>query len=355
MRSDQWNTLVRTVRGERMEHPPVALIVDTPWIPPFLGMSTVDYIGLPDLWLQANLTVERQFPDVIFLPGFWVEPGMASEPSGFGCKIAFSDDQPPSVHAIASDISETDGLEMPNPRRDGLMPLVLAQYKHAAPRLRAEGMDVRIVAARGPLAVASHLLGLTSFLIGLKTEPALTHRLLKVTMQLSKDWLSAQAETLPHVDGFMVLDDVIGFLSRADYLEFAHPYLRDLFSIPATVKILHNDTDSPVCYEFIKDIGANVFNFTHLQSISSVRARVGDNVCLMGNVAPRDVLAKGDPGAVDLHARGCLTENAGNPAFLLSAGGGVSTGTPAENILALVRAAAGAGRGSFSGTAKARG
>ena len=342
MRASQWNTLVRIVRGERVEHTPVALIVDSPWIPPFLEMSTVDYIAVPDLWLQANLAVARRFPDVIFLPGFWVEPGMASEPSGFGCRISFSEGQPPSVHAIASDISEIDGLEAPNPLHDGLMPLVIAQYRHAASRVRAEGMDIRMVAARGPLAVASHLLGLTGFLMGLKTDPARTHRLLKVTTRLAKDWLTAQAEALPGVEGIMVLDDVMGFLSKEDYLEFAHPYMQDLFSIPAAVKILHNDTDSPVCYPFIRDIGAHVFNFTHLKSISSVRTLVGDTVCLMGNVAPLEVLAQGSPASVAGAVRRCLEENAGHPSFLLSAGGGTSPGTPAANIDALVGAAAAA-------------
>jgi uroporphyrinogen-III decarboxylase len=339
MRGDDWNTLVRAARGEPSVRTPVALIVDTPWIPPFLGISTVDYISVPQVWLQANLAVMRRFPDIVFLPGFWVEPGMAAEPSGFGCHIEFSEGQPPSIRALCSEIEQTQELAAPNPHRDGLMPLVLAQYRHALPLVRAEGMDVRIVAARGPLAVAAHLIGLTSFLMGLKTEPAMTHRLLKVTARLAKDWLTAQAEILPGVDGIMVLDDVIGFLSKEDYLEFAHPYLKDIFALRSTVKILHNDTDSPVCYEFLADLGINVFNFTHLKSISEVRQRVGTSVCLMGNVAPRDVLAQGRPGAVADAAHQCLQENAGHPAFLLSAGGGVSPGTSADNIDAMVRAA----------------
>ncbi len=338
MRAEHWNTLVKTVRGERTGKTPVGLIVDTPWIPPFMGLSTVDYIGVPDEWLRANLAVMKRFPDVIFLPGFWVEPGMAAEPSGFGCRIEFSADQPPSIHPIASDIALAEQLVQPNPLRDGLMPLVLAQYRHALPRVRAEGMDIRMVAARGPLAVASHLFGLTEFLVGLKTEPAMTHRLLRMTTKLARDWLSAQAEALPAAEGILVLDDVIGFLSREDYQEFAHPYLKEIFSLPAAVKILHNDTDSPVCYEFLGDLGINAFNFTHLQCLRDVRSRVGDSVCLMGNVPPRDVLAQGNPETVVDHARRCLSENAGHPAFLLSAGGGVSPGTPAENIDAMVRA-----------------
>jgi len=339
MRSDHWSTLVRAARGQPAGGVPVALIADTPWIPPYLGLSTVDYISVPEVWLAANLEMARRFTDVILLPGFWVEPGMAAEPSGFGCRIEFSPDSPPAVHARVSDISQVDGLALPNPRRDGLMPLVLSLYRHALPRVRAEGMDIRMVAARGPLAVASHVVGLTDFLVGLKTDPARTHRLLKMTTQLAKDWLSAQAEILPGFDGYMVLDDIMGFLSREDFAEFALPYYKDIFSLPAAVKALHNDTDTPVCQEFLADIGVNVFNFTHLQSISDVRRRVGDSVCLMGNVAPRDVLAQGSAEEVDRHARRCIQENAGHPAFLLSAGGGAAPGTPAENVAAMVRAA----------------
>jgi len=142
--------------------------------------------------------------------------------------------------------------------------------------------------------------------------------------------------------GIMVLDDVVGFLSREDYRGFADPCLREIFSLPAEVRIFHNDTDSPVCYEFLAALGVNVFNFTHLRGIPEVRARVGDSVCLMGNVAPLDVLAKAGPAGAAEHARRCVKENAGHPAFLLSAGGGVSPGTTAESIDALVKAAASA-------------
>ncbi len=341
MRAAQWEHLLKASRGEPLPTPPVALIIDSPWIPPFLGISTVDYIAIPEVWFQANMTVMNRFPDAIFLPGFWVEPGMAAEPSGFGCRLVFSAVQPPSIHPIASDVCQLDALAPANPRRDGLMPLVLSLYKSVLPMVRAAGMDIKIVASRGPLALAAHLLGLTDFLVGMKTWPEKTHKLLETTTRTVKEWLEAQADVLPGTEGIMVLDDVMGFLSPEDYREFAHPRFKEVFGIPARVKILHNDTDSPVCYEFLADLGVNVFNFTHLQSIGSARRRVGDSVCLMGNVAPLDVLVKGSPQEVAARAKRCINENGGHPAFLLSAGGGVSPGTPAENLDALIGAAQG--------------
>ncbi len=341
MRAEHWKLLRQVAGGKKLPKPPVALIVDTPWIPPYLGISTIDYIANPEVWFAANMTVMERFPDVIFIPGFWVEPGMAAEPTGFGCRVAFSAGQPPAIHPIANDVSALESLAPPNPKQDGLMPLILSLYKSNLPKVRDKGMDIKIVAARGPLALASHLLGLTEFLIGLKTEPQKTHALLKTTTKTVKNWLSAQAEALPGVEGILVLDDVMGFLSRDDYMEFAHPYFKEIFGMPAVVKALHNDTDSPVCFEFIADLGVNVFNFTHLKPIADVRARVGNSVCLMGNVPPLQVLAQGKPQEVTASAKKCIADNAGHPAFLLSAGGGVSMGTPGENIQALIDASKG--------------
>jgi uroporphyrinogen decarboxylase len=338
MKKEHWQTLMEIGHCKPVDKPAVALIVDTPWIPDYLGISTVDYITIPEVWFKANMTVMNQFPEVIMLPGFWVEVGMAAEPSGYGCRASFAHNAPPSVHPVIQDIADLERLSPPNPQKDGLMPLVLSFYRNARRLVKAEGMDIKIIAARGPLALATHILGVTEFLIALKTEPEKTHKLLAMTSKTVKEWLTAQAEVLPETQGILVLDDIIGFLSREDYLEFAHPYFKDIFSLPVDLRLLHNDTDNPASYEFLSDLGVNIFNFTHLQTISSVRERTGPSVCLMGNVPPRDILALGTPEQCYASAGECLKENGGAPGLLISAGGGVSPGTKAENIRALLDA-----------------
>ncbi|WP_321992318.1 uroporphyrinogen decarboxylase family protein [Marispirochaeta aestuarii] len=346
MLPEQWNTLERLVQGKE-KNVNAALIVDSPWIPPFLNISTAEYLKNPELHFRSNMEIIRKYPEIIFFPGFWVEMGMAAEPSGYGTPVEYYDNQPPTIKHIIEDISEVDRLKPPNPARDGLMPDILKRYRELLPLVRAEGMEINVIAARGPMTLASHLMGVTNFLIGLKTEPELTHRLLKMTTKTVIQWLEAQAEVLPEVQGIFVLDDIMGFLCEEDYLEFAHDYFREIFALPAKLKVLHNDTPNPVSFRFLTDLGIDMFNFSHQVPIPDLRRLVGDRIVLMGNISPLDIMVKGSEEEVYEAAVSCIKQNGGNPRFLLSAGGGVSMGTPESTLGGIIRAISDANSGKI--------
>ena len=137
--------------GNVPDQVPVALIVDSPWLPGYAGIDTRDYFLFPDQWLQINLDLLKRFPDAVWIPGFWAEFGMAAEPTAFGCKMRFYPDRPPSVEPSNSRSGFLGTRLMPiNPNEDGLMPLMLRFYEHMDKRLEAEGLGIRMVAARGP-------------------------------------------------------------------------------------------------------------------------------------------------------------------------------------------------------------
>jgi uroporphyrinogen decarboxylase len=339
MNQQQWRLFKHCALGGEVATPPVALIIDSPWLPGYAGVSTVDYLTVPEVWLEANLAVEREFPGVIFLPGFWVEFGMCAEPSAFGCGFSLHGNQPPDVQPRLNGVEEVERLSPPNPERDGLLPVILNFYRRLEPRVNAAGQRIKVVAARGPLAVAAHVVGVTNFLVGLKLNPAATHRLLQLTAALVRQWLQAQAAALKEVEAVLVLDDLAGFLSPKDYLEFAHPYLKQVFAaFPGVVKMFHDDTNNVVPFRHLADLGIHVFNFTHLQPLAKVRQLVGPDICLLGNVPPLEVLARGTPAQVRQAALACLNAHPGRRGLILSAGGGTSPGTPAANIRALASA-----------------
>ncbi len=337
MTKQQFELLKSAAKG-KIQKPFAALIVDSPWIPGYAGLDALEYFLEPDKWLRANLEMVERFPEVVFLSGFWVEYGMAIEPSAFGSKVSWWKDHPPSANPMMKDISEVHDMSVPLPQNDGLMPLALHLQRWVQKQIQPLGYSTRMVSARGPLALATHLRGVTGFLTDIMIEPEDSKRLLDLCTETVIRWLQAQAENVPDCEGIMVLDDIPGMLSPSMYEEFAHPYLSRIFdAFPGMLKIYHNDANIEPFAERLAESGFDILNFSFNFDTAEAFERIGDKVTLLGNVAPLSVLARGTAAEVKECAEYCLNATGGR--IILSAGGGVSSGTPAENIDALVQAA----------------
>ena len=91
MTNEQWNLLLDTVNGKTPEKPVTGFIIDSPWIPGWAGVSSLQFYSSEEIWFQANKKAIETFPDIIFLPGFWSEFGMLTEPSAFGAKMVWNE------------------------------------------------------------------------------------------------------------------------------------------------------------------------------------------------------------------------------------------------------------------------
>jgi uroporphyrinogen-III decarboxylase len=105
------------------------------------------------------------------------------------------------------------------------------------------------------------------------------------------------------------------------------------------VKIYHNDAEITACLDHLPDCGFNVLNWGKQTDIAEVKERVGDRMCLMGNVNPLEVGVRGTPEEVR-EATLDVLEKSGGQGIILSVGGGTSPGMPKENIEAMSRALA---------------
>ncbi|HWR51906.1 MAG TPA: uroporphyrinogen decarboxylase family protein [Bryobacteraceae bacterium] len=341
MRREQWELFKQAAKGQAVDSVPVALIVDSPWIPGYLGITHLDYFFDPEVWFQANARILAEFPDVIFLPSWWVEFGMAIEPSGLGCRVKFHADQPPSILPCLSRLADLDGLAPFEPHSDGLAAQALHLYRRHKARILDAGYTTPMVAARGPLCQASFLRGVTEFMTDLVDQPEAAHKLLDFTTANTIRWLTAQAEAIgDSFEGILVLDDIPGFLSRRSYLEFAEPYLKRIAASfpPECVKVYHNDANTRPFLADLPDSGFDVLNWSHNIPADEARAKTGGRMRLMGNVAPLELGVRGTPEQVRAAAVDVLAKTNGGEGVILSFGGGVSPGTPGENIKALAAA-----------------
>ncbi len=336
-----WERFKQAAWLEEPDPLPVGLIVDSPWLPGYAGIDTRDYYLFADKWLDINRELLERFPDAAWVPGFWVEYGMAAEPSAFGVRLLFHPDQPPSIESIITDVAFwAENIQPAHPHKAGLMPLVLRRYQVMDERLRAEGLGIRMVCARGPMTVASWLTGITSLMTELALNPDRVTKILEAVTTTIIDWLRAQLAMLHAPEGIMLLDDIVGMVSPRHYEELVHPHLRRIFdAFEGLVRVYHNDTPCPKLVDHLVEANFDVFNFSHKMDIAAVKARMGHRVALMGNVAPLDLGVNGTPDAVKQAAVECLDKAAPGGGMILSFGGGVSPGTPPENVDALLAAA----------------
>ena len=125
MGATPWERFKQAARLEEPEPVPVGLIVDSPWLPGYAGIDTRDYYLFADKWLEINRGLLARFPDAAWVPGFWIEYGMAAEPSAFGTRVLFYPAQPPSIESIISDVDFwAENIRPAHPHKAGLMPLV---------------------------------------------------------------------------------------------------------------------------------------------------------------------------------------------------------------------------------------
>jgi len=340
MTERQWEMLLAVINGEPAEPVPVGFIIDSPWLPGWAGISTLDYYSSERMWFEANLKAVERFPQVMFLPGFWAEFGMCTEPSAFGAKCSWPEQELPFAGKVLSDIARLADLVRPDPRVDGLTPFVLKRLGHYQADIAAAGHAIRFAVARGPLNIASFLAGSTEFLMAIRTDPDKVHKLLSLVTDFLIDWLRLQAETFATIDGVLVLDDIVGFLGEDDFREVALPYLGRIFgSLDVAVRFFHNDAGGLVCAPYLEQMGINLFNFSFEHGLAQMRELAGDSVTLLGNIPTRDVLAAGTPEQVRQAVRAALDSMPDKRRLILSCGGGMPGGVSSENIEAFVAAA----------------
>ncbi len=344
MTEQQWQTLLAVTSGQPVDTVPMGFIIDCPWLPGWAGIRTIDYFASESQWFDINLKAVESFKDVMFLPGFWAEYGMCTEPSAFGAKCIWHAHEMPFAEKTLHSLSDVDGLAVPNPNTDGLCPFVLQRLMASRARIERAGHAIRFAVARGPLNVASFLMGTTEFMMALYDDPDRIHRLLdKITTFLCQ-WLALQKTSIDTIDGVLILDDIVGFLGQPDLEAFALPYLKRIFDcLDVSVKMFHNDANGRVCAPYLADLGINLFNFGFEHSIQEMRAWTGGRVPLLGNIPPRDVMALGTPSQV----KACVKETLGaldsTQGLIFSCGGGMPDGVSSENIHAFIDAVQGRG------------
>jgi uroporphyrinogen-III decarboxylase len=333
MNERQWETLLGIIDGEILKERPVGFIIDSPWLPGWYGSKILDYFTDPETWFDANLRAHNTFPDVMFLPGFWAEYGMCTEPSAFGTKLVWTENEFPHPIKLQCTAETIATLPKPNVRTDGLLPFVINRMAKYEKKMKENGCSYRFASSRGPLNIASFLFGTTDFMLALAITPEEASKALTVITDFVIDWISLQFERFSDIQGVFLLDDIVGFLGQPDFETFVLPHLTRIYrAFNTRVNFFHNDASGIITARYLEKIGVNLFNFSFNHSIEEMKQLTGGNVTLIGNLPPRDVLALGTPEDVEAGVRSMMSAVSDYTHVIWSCGGGMPPDVSSENI-----------------------
>lgn len=338
MTDKQWDSLIRTINGEVLDEIPVGFIIDSPWLPNWYGTQILDYFTNDELWLEANIKAINQFPGIMFLPGFWSEYGMCTEPSAFGVKCTFPQNEFPHAHKLIHSADQIDDLTVPNPNTDGLLPFVINRLKLAQPKIEEEGHKIRFAVSRGPLNIASYLMGSTEFLTTMMMMPDKAHLLMRKITDFLMSWLELQMRIFPTIEGIFLLDDIIGFMGPNEFTDYGLPYFKELYSYNVPVKFLHNDAPCKASVKYLSEMDVNLFNMGFEVSLNELKELTRNKVTLVGNLPPRDVMAKGSSEEIFKKTQELINSLTDKSRIVLSCGGGMPPGVSTENIESFLNA-----------------
>ncbi|MDF1559668.1 MAG: uroporphyrinogen decarboxylase family protein [Bacteroidales bacterium] len=338
MNERHWETLLRIIDGERTKESPIGFIIDSPWLPGWHGSTILEYFTDPETWFAANIQAMRTFPEAIFLPGFWAEYGMCTEPSAFGTKLVWTENDFPHPVKLSCTVEAISSLARPNVKTDGLLPFVISRMKKYEERLKQNDCHYRFASSRGPLNIASFLFGTTDFMLALAITPGEAQKALTVITDFVIDWLTLQYEKFPDIEGVFLLDDIVGFLGQPDFEMFVLPHMKRIYrTFNPKVSFFHNDASGIITAGYLEEMGVNLFNFSFNHSVNEMRELAGESVTLLGNLPPRDVLALGTPADVEAGVREMMNPVSDTRRVIWSCGGGMPPDASTENIRTFIK------------------
>jgi uroporphyrinogen decarboxylase len=263
-----------------------------------------------------------------------------------GCKMRIPEDGVPSIEdnlvKLASDI---DKVKMPDPRKDGRLPIHLEATKIIRKTI---DRNVPIFSyVPGPLTLSGILRKTDALMIDLIKNTKFIHDLNKLSVEASKAYALAKIES--GADIIVAGDPTASttMISPKMFEQFELPYLKDLFtsvSKAGAIPSLHICGQTTPILEKMVETGAKILELDYQVELKEAKRRVGSKVCIQGNVNPTGVLLRGSVADVLTESRKCIKDAAAGGGYILSTGCEVPYETKIENVKALVKAAKEFGR-----------
>ena len=251
--------------------------------------------------------------------------------------VAVVDDNNPAVR----DLREIPYLHVPDPERDGRLPIWLETTSRIAEKIGKEAV-VMGRADQGPFNLICLLRGTQQFMMDLLDEDEeVIDRALQwatdVCISFARAQLWAGATITSMGDAYASPN----LVSPSIYVRYAFPYEKkvvDAVQTEGRPYSIHICGDTNKIIRKMGETGAGILEVDWKLDMKYAREVVPASCLLMGNVNPSDPLYLGQPSDVREAVRKIVDDTKGR-GLIISSGCAIGANTPPENIKALVDAA----------------
>jgi MtaA/CmuA family methyltransferase len=292
--------VLQTLRGEKVQPMPV-----------FSGMGNLTIHGLkdkgwkfPEIHLDGHkmASAAGSTYKLFGLESVVVPFDMGVEAEALGCGINYYEDAdqilyPTVSEKVAEHVDEWD-LKLPdNPLHKGRIHVVVDAIKELKDTL---GSEVAVGAwVLGPYTLAGQLFELDDLFKKSFKKPDAVHKALDVLEDFLIDLASLYREAGAD---YMTVREMGGggdILSPRMFGSLIQPHLRKVFSALDSPKILHICGDTNLIVDQMADCGADAISVDQKNDLRETRKKIGDDVILLGNLDPYNVLVAGSPADIE--------------------------------------------------------
>lgn len=194
------------------------------------------------------------------------------------------------------------------------------------------GVDVTL---SGPFTAAASIYSTNLILRAIRKDPDNVHRLLR----FCTDALISICRQFRQLDvSFSICDPIASgtILSPDQYRQFVFPYTVEL------VKAMHDagaDVGYHICGDTTKIIndmvktGIDLLSIDNIVDLEAAKNMVGEQICLVGNVDPVNVMLLGGLDDIEACIKNCFRQAHDSPnGYVLSTGCDIPFSTPLENV-----------------------
>jgi uroporphyrinogen decarboxylase len=271
---------------------------------------------------------ERFSPDAMF---FMMD--LAVEAGAIGLPVKFPVDESPTVsdHPVKSR-EDIDPLRVLDPLYNSRVQTYIATMR----RMAANMDTVKGAYITGPFTLAGLMMGASDIALATLMNPDLLHEALEFATEVVIRYAKALVEA--GADMIAILEPTATFISPKAFEEFSGAYTRRIIESVDTMWVLHICGNTHHLIDGMCATGAQGLSLDAAVDLPTVAMQVPEDVVIIGNVDPVQVMVNQTPDGVQDAVNELLDKMAPYPNFILSTGCDLPPETPLENIDAFMAA-----------------